>query len=936
MPALVESSEAFGEAVVGREQELAAIARLLADAREGFAALLLEGDAGIGKTTVLREGLRLAEAAGFRVLSCRPGPSEAGLSLVAVGDLLEAVPGDCWHALPPPQRRALEVAMLRSDPDEGEADQRAIAAGLRTLVTELAVEGPVLLAIDDVQWLDPASATVLGYLLRRAGTGRLGLLATRRPVGDRDGLDVASLVQPGLLARDRLGPLGVEGLGRAIRERLDVSLPRSALVGVHGASRGNPLFGLEIARVLAERGIPAADEPLPVPDDVDALVRARVTGLPEATRDVLLAAALLGEPTLEVLRAAFQRRLEPALGPAEQAGVARVDGDVVAFHHPLHAAAVVAAATPAERREMHRRLASAVHSPEERARHLALGTTGPDEAVAIALEEGADAARAQGGLPSAAELLERARALTRPGSPGRAHERGLRAAELHVHAGDPARARTLLQELLEEELSPAQRCSALRLLAEICFGEEDLEESTRLLQEAVRAGSDPQNTARAQLDLVYVTTTAHMDFAGAAELGRQALDGLRESGDGPLLAEALAYTAMAEFLAGAGVDRVKLERALELEDPDRIPLMGMQPAAVAGCVLLYAGSHDEARKLLAMVRRRLSERGAEGDLATPLLWFSWLETRCGNFGKAEELAHETMAYAASTGNESLRRWAIAQRAWVHAHRGELDAARRGAAEAAAHPRGIAQVAIWIAATLALAASSVGDAQGVLEACAPLLQGIEQLLLGEPMPAFFLPDALEALIALGGLERAEAILEPFERRGRELDRVWALATAGRCRALLASARGDPGGALESLDRALVEHERIEMPFERARTLLVKGATERRARRRGQARTSLAEAAAEFERMGSPLWAERARNELARVSGRQARDEQGLTPSERRVAELAAKGLSNKDIAARLVVSVHTVEVHLSRSYAKLGIRSRSQLAGRLPGEPDAKD
>jgi DNA-binding CsgD family transcriptional regulator len=863
------------------------------------------------------------------VVACRPGASETTLSLAAVGDLLDAIPSDSWAGLPSVQRRALDVATLRIDPDEVQPDQRAIAAGLRSLVTALAAARPVLLAVDDVQWLDAASATVLAYVLRRLGPERVALLATRRP-SEPARLALDSVVHPGALARVQLGPLSLGALQRALREHLGVALPRSTLVRVHATSHGNPLFALEIARVLAERGTSAGSEPLPVPDDVRALVRRRVGALPEATRELLLAAALLAQPTVGTLRAAFEHSLDSNLEPAERAGVARLDGSVVAFAHPLHALGVVATATAAERRRVHLRLADAVQSREERARHLAFGSQQADAAVASVLVEGADAARARGGLHSAAELLERAREFTPSSEVDAARERGILAAELHIHAGDRARARTLLEELLGEALAPSQRVTALRLMAELYHSEDDIAASVRLLREAIGVDdADPYTGARARLDLAYVTTNQGMEFEAAAELARQALDSLRSVEHGPLLAEALAYSAMTDYLAGHGVDWGKVERALALEDPDWIALIGMPVSAVAGCLLLYVGRHAEARERLTVVRRRLSERGDERDLAQVLLWCSFLEARCGNFPAAEELADEATTCGALTGNESFRLWAIAQRAWVHAHRGEIDEALRGCAEAVPpEGRGLAQVALWITATRTLAGVSVGDAQAAWEACRPLVETIAQIGIAEPEPAFFLPDALEALVALGQLERCAAILEEFERSAREHDRAWALATGARCRGLLTAARGDPTNALAALDEAIAEHERIDAPFERARTLLVKGMTERRARRRAQARSSLEEAATEFERMGASLWAQRARGELDRLGGRRRRDAHDLTPSERRAVELAADGLSNKEIAATLVVSVHTVEVHLSRAYAKLGIRSRSQLAGRL--------
>ncbi|HLE98807.1 MAG TPA: ATP-binding protein, partial [Gaiellaceae bacterium] len=223
-------TEAIGASagIVGREPELAAVARLLSRARERFAALLLEGEAGIGKTTVFREALRKGEASGFHVLACRPGASDATLSLAAVSDLLHALPAEPFEALPRPQRRALEVALLRSEPGERPVDQRAVAAGVRSLVTDLAAERPVLLAVDDVQWLDAASAAILEFVLRRLGPERVGLLAMRR-LSEPTRLDLEALLPPDALTREQVGPLSLGALQRLLRERLGVALPRSTL-----------------------------------------------------------------------------------------------------------------------------------------------------------------------------------------------------------------------------------------------------------------------------------------------------------------------------------------------------------------------------------------------------------------------------------------------------------------------------------------------------------------------------------------------------------------------------------------------------------------------------------------------------------------------------------------------------------------------------------
>jgi DNA-binding CsgD family transcriptional regulator len=446
------------------------------------------------------------------------------------------------------------------------------------------------------------------------------------------------------------------------------------------------------------------------------------------------------------------------------------------------------------------------------------------------------------------------------------------------------------------------------------------------LVEALALSEDDRSRARIELELTYVTHLS-LDFAPGAEHARRGLALIRDTDDGPLLAEALSYCAMAEYLAGRGVDWAKIERALELEDPDRISLPGLPPSGIAGLLMMFTGRHSEARDLMRTTCSRLSDRGQENDLAHALLWWSWLETKCGSFTVAASIADESIAYASVGGNRMLARWATAQRGWVDAHLGEDRDARQRIAESLRGGGDLGPLHNWTTTAIALLEASVPDHASAWEACRPLVELVEAHGIGEPV-LMCLPDAIEALVGLGELERAEAILEQFETSARALDRIWALATAARCRGQLQGARSEVDAAVASFEEALLQHERSELPFDRARTLLGLGAVQRRSRRRGQARATLEEAAGEFERMGAKLWAKRARAELDRISGRRRDADAALTPSELRVVELAADGLSNKEIAARLVVSVHTVEVHLSHAYRKLGVRSRAQLAPKL--------
>jgi DNA-binding CsgD family transcriptional regulator len=341
---------------------------------------------------------------------------------------------------------------------------------------------------------------------------------------------------------------------------------------------------------------------------------------------------------------------------------------------------------------------------------------------------------------------------------------------------------------------------------------------------------------------------------------------------------------------------------------------------------LWTGRHREAREELTALRRSAMDSGDESDLAYFLTWLAWLEVQGGNFTTAIGHADEAAVQAALAGSELNRAWALAQRAVVHSRRGDVAATRADATVTleicdrfeASNP------ALWATGALGLLELSLGDAQAAWATLAPITEALEAHELGEP-PEMFLPHAVEALIALGELDRAERLLDAFQSKAAALDRSAALAESGRCRALLRAARGDLTGAHAAIERALAEHTRIDLPFERARTLLLQGQLHRRARRKRATRVALDEALAILEPMGARLWAQRARDELARI-GRRRRE--GLTAAEGRVAELVAQGMSNKEIAGALFVSVHTVEAHLSHAYTKLGVRSRTQLARRL--------
>lgn len=428
--------------VVGRSAELDAIDRFLDRLAGAPAAVLFEGVPGIGKTTVWRQALARAAARSFTVLPCRPVEAETKLAFASLADLLEPVAEAVLPGLPEPQRLALEVALMRASPPGIPPSPRAVATAVLSALRVLAVAQPVVLAIDDQQWLDRASAEALAFALRRIGDHRVGVAAAVR-IGDDEPSDPIALDRAfaGRVARRRLGPLTLGGLHHVIRAHLGHVFPRPTLRRIGDASAGNPLFALEIARALIEAGAqPAPGEPLPVPRTLTSLLVRRLERLPLRTREVLLVVSALSAPTVTLVRQVADVDGDAALARAEQARVIDVDGDRIRFTHPLLASAVYSSAALEKRRALHRRLADLVAAPEERARHLALSTVQPDEAVAHALDEAAALARRRGAPDTAGELEEQAARLTLDDDRPASRRRRIQAAEHFVQTGDLARA----------------------------------------------------------------------------------------------------------------------------------------------------------------------------------------------------------------------------------------------------------------------------------------------------------------------------------------------------------------------------------------------------------------------------------------------------------------------------------------------------------------
>lgn len=918
------------ESIVGRQPELAAI-RSLVDGPPRPRALVIEGEAGIGKTTVWTHGVEEAAAAGYRVLRCRPGEAETRLSFAALADLVDGVIDEVLPQLPLPQRHALEVAFLLEDAPGPLPDQRAVAAAFLAVLRTLSRDTPLLLAIDNVQWLDRPSSEVLQFSFRRLPPVSILLLLARRTEAlEQLPLDLARVLSDGRLHRVELGPLSLGGIHHLLRTRLDLVLPRPVLRMIHQTSAGNPFFALELGRALQRTSLPEPGERLPIPGDLHALIGDRLRNLPDDVREILLVASALSHPTAEAVEAALggDDAAVAALERAAAEGEIVLDGERIQLAHPLPASILYATSSPGRRRRLHERIAAVVANPEERARHLALSVEGPDEDVAGALDTAADRASVRGAPDAATELSELALRLTPNRNSDARLQRLRRTSDFSYRVGDLARSRDLREQLLAELPPGVERANVLLGIAKT--REDDFGAALELCEQALReAASDPVERVEIQL-FVGIVWIIRSDLRRAEVRSRTALRLAERVGEPALLTKAIAQTTLLETWIGE-VTPGLLERGVELEQRlDPKPDFFASATAVLGRRLLYAGELDDARPLFEAAYAAAVEQGNEPSRMAAMLALIELECRAGSWHRAEQLATEGYELVVQLGLEQSQSGLLYGRALVDAHLGNVERARDAARDAVALAEGVRGCIFRIQgqAVLGFLELSQGDAKAADRYVAPLPQALADAGYGNPGFCPVLPNAIEACLGLGDLERARSLLDELEQQTRKVDTRWARAVAARCRGLVAAAEGDNANALAALEQALVEHERLPCPFEHARTLLVLGTVQRRAKQRRAARESLAAALSIFQDLGASLWAEKARAESGRIAGRTTADGR-LTASERRVAELVAEGRSNKDVAAELFVSAKTVDYHLGRIYEKLDVHSRAELAHRLP-------
>jgi DNA-binding CsgD family transcriptional regulator len=923
--------------IVGRDRELHEISAFLDRVETGPGALVIEGSAGIGKTTLWAAGVRAARDRGYVVVTAHAAESEARLSYAALGDLLVSVSADAFAGMPRPLRQAVDVALLRTDGRGAAPDQLAVSLATAHALRSLASRAPLILAIDDLQWLDRPSARVLSFALRRLGVEAIGALVSVRIAADSPG-DLLELDRavPGT-RHLAVGPLGQEPFGRILRDQTGAEVPHPVVTRLHRVTGGNPLFALEMARAVVRDGTGALPGDLwTVPEDLQRLLSARLAAVPQAARAPLLAIAATSQPTWDLVLeiAGHEERTVDALGRAEQAGIIERSGGRVRFTHPLLGSTLYLNASTTERRALHGRLASLTTEVEERARHLALATEGPAEAVAATLETASQRARARGAPDAAAELAALACELTAAGDAAGLRRRRLAAAAYFFDGGDVRSARRLLMETIATSSPGHERAEMLYMLASMSWMDLINGVRTPCLQALAEAGDDPRLLTGLHSDLAWAAFYLG-DLGEANDRARESVAWASRHVGAAARADALASLAFTRFLRGEADDAM-LAEAIHLQDDALTEAswttasIFTTPRTVLGLQLMWSYRLDEAR---AVFEQELAEfeRHAMYTVRLEVLgYLSELECRAGNGSRAAAHGAEARDIFEESGQLPTQIHVVLfNQAWAAALLGRVDEARQLATEGLrlATATDDRFNAAWSGFVLGYIDVALADYDGAVRHLEPAMWYVEDLgaSVAGVMPC--VPDQVEADVALGRIAEAEALIARLERQAGGPGGGWAMATALRGRALVAAAQGDLLGAADAAARSTAQLGDLGLAFEAARSRLVLGQIHRRSKRKRLAREHLEGARDAFDQVGAVLWADRARSELGRVGGRPSSPFE-LTDSEQRVAALVAKGRTNQETADALFVSPSTVQASLKRIYHKLGVRSRTELAAKV--------
>jgi DNA-binding CsgD family transcriptional regulator len=901
--------------LVGRENEIATIERVLAEARSGrSAALVVAGEAGVGKTALLDNAVARAEE--FVVLLTRGVEAEAEVPFAALIELLGPVASQI-NALPEPQATALKAVFALAEPRQLEAT--APAAATLALLAAAAEDAPLLVLVDDAHWLDAASGFAAALAARRLREARIAILFAVRQEEPRFSLEGIERLTVKPLERDAAFEL-VTGASP--------SLDEATAERIVAVAAGNPLALLELPALARAGGdVPVLSEPLPPGEAARRLFGRRLGALERGAWLALLVAAAERSGELRVLAGAWSSLglATSAIEAAEDCRLVRIAEQRLEFRHPLVRSLVYGDAAPGEQRRAHAALAEVLagdpRARDERTWHRALAALGPDAEVADALAESA------GRLPAPAATLERAVRLT-PDRAVRAR-RFLAAAEAAHAAGEFQAAALLATEARDEMDDLIERARAEHVIA---LSELERDRPREAADRLARAGTSIADIAPAQAARMLADTVDPCASTGqtqrSVELTTRARE-LARGGDPVTRLHVSLRHADAIYWSGrfGEARRLALAAAEEAVREDGAALAGIEARMLLGQAFYSAGDAGRARPPIEQVVSEARRVGALGLLLGALADLYTVEALAGRVLPALAAAEEELAIAEGVGRRWARIYALGHIAECEALRGLEERCRAHVAERfelSAMGRGdpIVHPALGHLELV------LGHGEAAVAALEPTTRIFEQR--GRVDAAEFkplLPALIEAYVRAGRLADAEATLARFETQARKVDRPLAEALAHRCRAMLT----DKGFEAE-FGAALAAHDLDPRPFDRARTLLCYGERLRRAKRRLEARERIREALDVFTDLGATAWADRAQAELVATGERSrrrvasTRDE--LTPQELTVARLVAQGLANKEVAAQLFLSTNTIETQLRHVFQKLGLRSRTELAAKF--------
>lgn len=914
-----EVTNDMGNLVVGREAELGLLGRFL-EASSERSCFVLSGEPGIGKTTLWEAGVDLARQAGYQVLVTRTSQPEAVLSFAALTDLCNGIPQEDLSGVPAPQLRALEVAVQRADPLSGPPDPLAISVGLFNALLAMQRRAPLLICIDDTQWVDAASSGPLVYAARRLPNERVRFLLTRRA---RHRSELEDALPRSRVEVAHVGPLSLGALGRVLTERLDLRLPRRVLRTVHEGSHGNPLYALEVGRSLGDGTITEVGAELPVPDLAKDFFGKRIEEANESVRRVLLALALVGGLSLaELSSIVHPLAIEDAL--ASELVVA--DQSRLRLAHPMLGATTRRRASVSERQAMHVELAAALTDPTLRARHRAMATPAADAGIAEAIAAAAELATSRGRFSEGLELAEHALRLTPVDDPARG-ERVLVLAGLRVRGAQVTAAEQLIEAHLDE--LPQGRPRAMAHLVLFYAGREESDPG-HLDKALALAGDDPEVHCLVYSGRAVRTAIGSLEGLDEAQHWAEKAAATVVETSEEAREKAAAALAWTRTMRGLPIDDITIPASNESTGVDGYHA----PGRAIGVRFAFRGELKKARSVFDAMAAEAEERGELMAAGALYVQRCEVELRAGHLHDIPAIL-ENLDDSLRGLNPDIGSFIARLRALRAAIMGDRAAAIRwtdsmleGAPGTTLRAPGWNRLEAERA--LGLAALYERDLDGATGHLQEVWRYTRRERIDDPGAFPVAGDLVEALVELGRLDEARDVVGELQRLSVEQEHPWGLATSQRGEALLELAAADHyvEAAADQLAQAAATYGELGLEFDQARTLLTLGTVQRRFKKRAGARSSLEQAAAFFERNGSTGWAARARDELSRVSGRRASGEDELTETETRVATLAASGLSNKEIARQLFITVKTVEGHLSRAYGKLGVGSRGELARYL--------